>query len=60
MSKSKILFQLTGSIACYKACDLLSKLTQAGFEVRVVASESALRFVGAATLEGLFWSSDLF
>jgi phosphopantothenoylcysteine decarboxylase/phosphopantothenate--cysteine ligase len=53
MSKSKILLQLTGSIACYKVCDLLSKLTQAGFEVRVAASESALRFVGAATLEGL-------
>lgn len=53
MSKSKILFQLTGSIACYKACGAISKLVQNGFEVQVVASHSALQFVGAATLEGL-------
>ena len=53
MSKSKILFQMTGSIACYKACQLISKLAQNQFEVQVVASPSALQFVGEATLEGL-------
>lgn len=53
MSKLKILFKMTGSIACYKACNVLSKLTQEGHEVRVVASISALKFVGAATIEGL-------
>lgn len=53
MSKSKILFQMTGSIAAFKACGLLSKLVQAGHEVQVVASPSALQFIGAATLEGL-------
>jgi phosphopantothenoylcysteine decarboxylase/phosphopantothenate--cysteine ligase len=53
MSKSKILFQLTGSIACFKACQLISKLVQSGYEVQTVASKSALQFVGAATLEGL-------
>ena len=53
MSKSKILFLMTGSIACYKACQLISKLTQNQFEVQVVASPSALQFVGEATLEGL-------
>jgi phosphopantothenoylcysteine decarboxylase / phosphopantothenate---cysteine ligase len=53
MSKSKILFQLSGSIACFKACALLSKLVQAGYEVEVAASSSALKFVGEATLEGL-------
>jgi len=53
MLKSKILFQLTGSIACYKACDGISKLVQRGHEVRVVATANALQFVGAATLEGL-------
>jgi phosphopantothenoylcysteine decarboxylase/phosphopantothenate--cysteine ligase len=53
MSGSKILFQLSGSIACYKACFVISKLVQDGNEVQVVATQSALRFVGEATLEGL-------
>ncbi len=44
---------MTGSIACYKACQLLSKLVQTGHEVQVVASSSALQFVGNATIEGL-------
>jgi phosphopantothenoylcysteine decarboxylase/phosphopantothenate--cysteine ligase len=48
-----ILFQLTGSIACFKACDLLSRLSKGGFAVQTVASAGALRFVGAATLEGI-------
>jgi phosphopantothenoylcysteine decarboxylase/phosphopantothenate--cysteine ligase len=54
MSDSKkLLFILTGSIAAYKACDALSRFVQAGYAVRVVATPAALRFVGAATLEGL-------
>jgi len=44
---------LTGSIAGYKACDAISRLVQRGHAVRAVATESALRFIGAATLEGL-------
>jgi phosphopantothenoylcysteine decarboxylase/phosphopantothenate--cysteine ligase len=50
---ARILFQLTGSIACFKACELVSRLAKRGFEVQTVASAGALRFVGAATLEGL-------
>jgi phosphopantothenoylcysteine decarboxylase/phosphopantothenate--cysteine ligase len=53
MSGSNIVFVLTGSIAGYKACDALSRLVQLGHRVRAVATESALRFVGEATLEGL-------
>lgn len=53
MSRGKVLFALSGSIACYKACDAISKLVQAGFEVETVATKSALQFVGEATLEGL-------
>ena len=54
MSESKkILFILTGSIAAYKACDAVSRLVQSGHSVRAVATPAALRFVGAATLEGL-------
>lgn len=48
-----VLFLLTGSIACYKACTAISRLTQAGVTVQTVATPAALRFVGAATLEGL-------
>jgi phosphopantothenoylcysteine decarboxylase / phosphopantothenate---cysteine ligase len=50
---SKILFILTGSVACYKACAAISDLVQRGHEVRAVATASALKFVGLATLEGL-------
>lgn len=53
MSGSNILFILSGSIACYKACEVISQLVQRGHRVRAVATESALRFVGVATLEGL-------
>ncbi|MBP6219159.1 MAG: bifunctional phosphopantothenoylcysteine decarboxylase/phosphopantothenate--cysteine ligase CoaBC [Oligoflexales bacterium] len=49
----KILFQLTGSIATYKSCALISRLVQEGHTVQVVASAQALEFVGTATLEGL-------
>jgi phosphopantothenoylcysteine decarboxylase len=53
MSRGNVLFALTGSISCYKACTVISRLTQAGVTVQTVASAAALRFVGAATLEGL-------
>lgn len=41
----RILLGVTGSIACYKAVDLASKLTQAGAEVDVILTESTVRFV---------------
>lgn len=53
MSKYKILFKITGSIAAYKSAYLISKLVQNDFDVQTVATESALEFVGPATLEGL-------
>lgn len=48
-----VLFQLSGSIAAYKACHAVSRLVQAGCVVQTVATASALNFVGPATLEGL-------
>ncbi|MFA6959397.1 MAG: flavoprotein [Opitutaceae bacterium] len=51
--KPRLLFFLSGSISCYKACFAISRLVQAGIEVRTVATQSALKFVGVATLEGL-------
>ncbi len=53
ISKKKILFMMSGSIATYKASYLISKLVQNNFEVQVVATSSALKFVGVPTLEGL-------
>lgn len=53
MSQGNVLLLLTGSIACYKACTVISRLVQAGVTVQTVATSAALRFVGAATLEGL-------
>lgn len=41
----KILLCVTGGIAVYKAVALVSKLTQAGAQVKVIMSESAMEFV---------------
>ncbi len=49
----KILVLLSGSIASYKACTLISKLVQSGCEVQTYATPAALNFVGKASLEGL-------
>lgn len=54
MKKSKkVLFIMSGSIACYKAAQVISRLVQQEIQVQVVASNSALQFIGQATLEGL-------
>jgi len=53
MSNYKILFKISGSIAAYKSAYLISKLVQNGFEIKVVATDYALKFIGKATLEGL-------
>jgi len=45
LTDKRILLGVTGSIACYKAVDLASKLTQAGADVDVILTESAARFV---------------
>ena len=49
----RILLGVTGSIACYKAVDLASKLTQAGAEVDVIFTESAARFVSALSFRSV-------
>jgi len=53
LKSKKVLFLLTGSIACYKACNVISKLVQAGCEVKTVCTPNALKFIGKSTLEGL-------
>ncbi|RCW43861.1 phosphopantothenate-cysteine ligase /phosphopantothenoylcysteine decarboxylase [Halopolyspora algeriensis] len=49
----RVVLGVSGGIAAYKACDVLRRLTESGHEVRVVPTESALRFVGSATFEAL-------
>jgi phosphopantothenoylcysteine decarboxylase/phosphopantothenate--cysteine ligase len=53
MSRSKVLFMMSGSIAAFKACQVISRLVQDGYEVQVVTTPSAQKFIGHATLEGL-------
>jgi len=50
---NRTLFMISGSIAAFKACQVISRLVQKGEEVEVAVTPSALKFVGAATLEGL-------
>ncbi len=49
----KILLKVSGSIACFKAAALASKLVQNGFEVQTVMTRSASDFIGVGTFEGL-------
>ena len=51
--RKRIIVGVAGGIAAYKACTVVRQLTEAGHSVRVVPTESALRFVGAATFEAL-------
>ncbi|OZS79235.1 bifunctional phosphopantothenoylcysteine decarboxylase/phosphopantothenate--cysteine ligase CoaBC [Tetzosporium hominis] len=50
---TKILLCVTGGIAVYKSVALVSKLTQAGAEVRVIMSESAMQFVQPLTFQAM-------
>lgn len=49
----RVVLGVGGGIAAYKACEVLRQLTESGHSVQVVPTESALRFVGAATFEAL-------
>ena len=45
LNGKRIVLGVTGSIACYKAIDLASKLTQAGAIVSVIMTQAAQKFV---------------
>ena len=49
----KLLLGVTGGVAAYKACELVSLAVKAGAEVRVIMTRSAARFVGPITFEAL-------
>jgi phosphopantothenoylcysteine decarboxylase / phosphopantothenate---cysteine ligase len=50
---SRVVLGVAGGIAAYKAVELLRRLSEAGHEVTVVPTESALRFVGEPTWAAL-------
>ncbi len=50
---ARILLGVSGGIAAYKSLELARLATVAGHGVRVLMSEAATRFVGAASFEGI-------
>ena len=52
-ARSRVLLAVTGGVAAFKAVLLLRLLQQAGYDVRVIATPSALKFVGEATFHAL-------
>ena len=48
-----IVVGITGSIAAYKAADLVSKLKKAGANIKVVMTKSSTSFITERTLESI-------
>lgn len=53
MSEFNILIGISGSISAYKAASLASALKKKGHSIKTMATESALKFIGPAALEGI-------
>lgn len=53
LQNKNVLLGVTGGIAVYKACDLASKLTQKGANVRVMMTAGATKFVSPLTFQAL-------
>nr|WP_285876662.1 bifunctional phosphopantothenoylcysteine decarboxylase/phosphopantothenate--cysteine ligase CoaBC [Fictibacillus phosphorivorans] len=53
MEKKKILLAVSGGIAAYKAAPVASKLYQSGYEVKVILTESAQKFITPLTFQTL-------
>ncbi|QVI26152.1 bifunctional phosphopantothenoylcysteine decarboxylase/phosphopantothenate--cysteine ligase CoaBC [Mycolicibacterium neoaurum] len=53
MEQKRIVVGVAGGIAAFKACTVVRQLKEAGHSVRVVPTESALKFIAAATFEAL-------
>jgi phosphopantothenoylcysteine decarboxylase/phosphopantothenate--cysteine ligase len=52
-SGRRIIVGVTGGIAAYKTCTLVSRLAQAGAEVTVLMTPAATKFVGPITFQAL-------
>ncbi len=53
LAGKRLLLGITGGIAAYKSAELVRLLIREGADVQVVMTESACRFIGQATLQGL-------
>ena len=53
MSKKHILLGVSGGIAAYKACDLVSRLSKKDYEIKVILTKNAAEFVSPLTFEAL-------
>jgi len=53
LKDKQIVLGVTGGIAAYKACELVSRLVKAGARVRVVLTANAARFVPPLSFEAL-------
>ena len=53
LGERRILLGLSGGIACYKACEVVRLLAQAGARVQVVMTAGAQQFVTPLTLQTL-------
>ena len=53
LQDKRIVLGITGSIACYKAADLASKLAQAGAQVDVILTKAAAEFVTPLTFQSV-------
>lgn len=51
--KKRVLLGITGCIASYKACEIVSTLTKSDVEVKVIMTKSALELTSRKTLETL-------
>ncbi len=51
MKQKTVVLGVTGSIAAYKACDIISRLKKQGVEVHVILTESGSRFIMPLALE---------
>lgn len=53
LANKRIVLGITGSIAAYKGAELVRQLRQAGAEVQVIMTESAIEFITPLTLQAL-------
>lgn len=53
MENKKILICINGGIACYKICDLCSKLKKKNYDINIIMSENATKFVSPLTFQSL-------
>ncbi|MGL4304651.1 MAG: flavoprotein, partial [Mycobacteriaceae bacterium] len=49
----RVIIGVSGGIAAYKACSLVRLFVEMGHQVRVIPTQAALNFIGAATFEAL-------